>query len=266
MTVEIVYFSHGGGPLPILGDPSHRAMIEFMKALPQRLRKPDAILVLSAHWEESVPTVQTGAAPSMFYDYYGFPAESYEVTYPAPGDPALAARVATVLQEEGVPVRTDDRRGFDHGLFIPLMLMYPEADIPCFQVSLMRNLDPAAHLALGEALRGLASENLLVVGSGSSFHNLRAFTFGTGRDTDEANNAFQDWLEDTCAGPLTQEERERRLIGWEKAPAARYVHPREEHLLPLHVCVGLAGGRGETIFDDSIAGKRCVAFLWGAGD
>ena len=262
---RIVYFSHGGGPLPILGDPSHQAMVEFMTALPQRFPKPSAILVVSAHWEEAVTTLQGGAAPGLLYDYYGFPPESYEVTYPAPGAPVLAERVSGLRQEHGIPTRIDAHRGFDHGLFIPLKLMYPEADIPCLQLSLVRGLDPAAHLALGKALRGLAGEDILVAGSGSSFHNLGAFTFGRGDPKDEANDGFQDWLVDTCTGPHSEAERERRLIHWEEAPAARYVHPRSEHLLPVHVCAAMAGGPGETVFDDSIAGKRCVAFLWGAG-
>jgi 4,5-DOPA dioxygenase extradiol len=259
---QIVYFSHGGGPLPILGDPGHKAMVDFMLALPSRLRRPDAILVISAHWEERVATLLGAPNPPMFYDYYGFPAEAYEITYPAPGSPALANRIAGLLGEHRVPARIDSERGFDHGLFIPLKLMYPQADIPSLQLSLLRGLDPAAHIALGKALRELMGENLLVVGSGFSFHNMRAFSWQATDAPDPANDAFQDWLIEVCTGPIPQPERERRLIEWEKAPSARYCHPREEHLLPLHVCLGMADKPAEVVFDDRILGKRGVAFLW----
>lgn len=259
---RIVYFSHGGGPLPILGDASHASMVQFMRRLPERLRKPEAIIVVSAHWEERAATLLGAGAPPMLYDYYGFPAAAYDITYPAPGNPALAERIAGMLRGGGVEARIDQRRGFDHGLFIPLKLMYPLADVPSIQLSLVRGLDPGAHLALGRALRGLAAENVLVVGSGFSFHNMGAFSWDGGSLPDRANDAFQDWLRETCALPLPQPERERRLAAWEKAPAARYCHPREEHLLPLHVCAAMAGGPAEVVFDDRILGKRALAFLW----
>lgn len=260
---QIVYFSHGGGPLPILGDPGHQAMVDFMKALPRQLTKPEAILVISAHWEEPVATLLGAQNPPMFYDYYGFPEQAYEITYPAPGSPALAERLAGLLKKNDIPARLDTQRGFDHGLFIPLKLMYPEADIPSLQLSLLRGLNPAAHIALGKALRELLPENILVIGSGFSFHNMNAFFGGSFGAPDPANDAFQDWLIETCAGPLSPAEREQRLLEWEKAPSARYCHPREEHLLPLHVCSGLAAGApARVVFDAPILGKRGVAFLW----
>jgi 4,5-DOPA dioxygenase extradiol len=262
LRAQIVYFSHGGGPLPILGDPSHKAMVVFMKQLPSRLRKPDAVLVISAHWEERTATLLGAQTPPMLYDYYGFPDEAYSITYPAPGSPELANRIAGILNKNGIPARIDSQRGFDHGLFIPLKLMYPQADIPSLQLSLLRGLDPTAHIALGRALRELMPENILVIGSGFSFHNLRAFSW-QGIDTpDPANDAFQNWLIEVCAGSISQPEREQRLIDWQKAPSARYCHPREEHLLPLHVCLGMADKPATTIFDDYILGKRGVAFLW----
>lgn len=259
---QIIYFSHGGGPLPVLGDPGHQAMVDFMKRLPAQLTKPDAILVVSAHWEESSATLLSAPNPPMFYDYYGFPPQAYEITYPAPGHPALAERVAVLLEKKGIPARLDARRGFDHGVFIPLMLMYPAADIPVTQLSLLRGLNPAAHITLGKALQELLSENILVIGSGFSFHNQTAFFGQKFGAPDPANNAFQDWLIETCTADLTSAERERRLIEWEKAPSARYCHPREEHLLPLHVCQALADTPAEVIFDDKILGKRGVGFLW----
>ena len=259
---QIVYFSHGGGPLPILGDPGHQAMVEFMKGLPARLTRPDAILVISAHWEENAATLLGAERPPMLYDYYGFPREAYEITYPAPGSPDLARRIVELLDAGKIPARIDMKRGFDHGLFIPLAMMYPEADIPCLQLSLVAGLDPGAHVALGNALRGLADMNILIVGSGFSFHNMRAFDWSGEKKPDPRNDEFQEWLIDTCAGPHTQQEREKRLIAWEEAPSARYCHPREEHLLPLHVCAGMAETPATVAFDDAILGKRAVALLW----
>ena len=259
---QILYFSHGGGPLPILGDASHKAMVDFMLQLPSRLRKPDAILVISAHWEESTAKLLGANNPPMFYDYYGFPDEAYEIIYPAPGSPELANRIISLLLKSNITAHLDPQRGFDHGLFIPLKLMYPKADIPSLQLSLLRGLNPAAHIALGSALRELMHENILVIGSGFSFHNMKAFSLEGMNTPDPANDAFQNWLIEVCTGPITQSEREQFLIEWQKAPSARYCHPREEHLLPLHVCLGMANKPASTIFDDYILGKRGVAFLW----
>jgi 4,5-DOPA dioxygenase extradiol len=260
---QVVYFSHGGGPLPILGDPRHKAMIDFIKALPLRLTRPDAIVVVSAHWEERVVTLLGGHHPPMFYDYYGFPEESYEITYPAPGNPALAERIAEELRANEIPCAVDRERGFDHGLFVPLKMMYPNADIPSIQISLMRGLNPSAHIALGKALRSFMNENILVVGSGFSFHNMEAFSWTNVPDEpDRRNDAFQDWLIETCTTSIPHHDREHRLVEWSHAPSARYCHSREEHLLPLHVCVGMTEEPGTLVFDDYIFGKRAVAFLW----
>jgi len=259
---QVVYLSHGGGPLPILGDPGHQAMVDFMTWLPSQLRKPDAILVISAHWEENVATLLGANNPPLYYDYYGFPQKAYEITYPASGHPVFAKRVAALFEKNNIASRIDIERGFDHGTFIPLKLMYPEADIPVIQLSLLRGLDAAAHIALGNALDELMEENILIVGSGFSFHNQNAF-FGRKPDApDPANDAFQNWLIETCTDSFSQQKREARLIAWEKAPAARYCHPREEHLLPLHVCVGMTKSPAKVVFDDQILGKRGVAFLW----
>jgi 4,5-DOPA dioxygenase extradiol len=259
---QIVYFSHGGGPLPILGDPGHKAMIDFMTTLPDRLTRPNAIVVISAHWEETNATLLGAQYPPMFYDYYGFPDKAYEIQYPAPGSPDLAKRISGLLNKNNISTQIDLERGFDHGMFIPLKMMYPQADIPSIQLSLLRGLNPAAHIALGKALRDLLDENILVIGSGFSFHNLRAFMWQGVDKPDPANDAFQDWLIRTVAGSLSEQEREKQLIEWEKAPSARYCHPREEHLLPLHVCQGMAGTPGELIFNDQILGIRSVGFLW----
>ena len=233
-----------------------------MQKLASQLRHPDAILVISAHWEESAATLLGANAPPMLYDYYGFPDEAYDIHYPAPGSPDLADRISEFLNKSNIPARIDPQRGFDHGLFIPLKLMYPQANIPSLQLSLLQGLNPAAHITLGKALSELMLENILVIGSGFSFHNMKAFSWKGENTADPANDAFQNWLITVCTGPITQNEREKRLIKWERAPSARYCHPREEHLLPLHVCLGMAGKPAEVIFDDYIIGKRSVAFLW----
>jgi aromatic ring-opening dioxygenase catalytic subunit (LigB family) len=259
---QIVYFSHGGGPLPMLGDKGHRAMVEFMRQLSSRLKRPEAILVVSAHWEERVATLLGAQKPVMLYDYNGFPDEAYEIVYPAPGNPQLAERIVRLLHENNIQGRVDTQRGFDHGVFIPLKLMYPEADIPALQLSLLSGLDPVAHISLGQGLRELLPENILVIGSGFSFHNMSAFSRHDTIFSDLENDRFQDWLINVCTSSLSQAEREQLLIDWLKAPAARYCHPREEHLLPLHVCLAMAGKTAELIFDDYILGKRGVAFQW----
>lgn len=146
---HILYLSHGGGPLPLLGDPNHAELVTRLRALGALLPRPSAILVISAHWEAAVPTLTAGTAPGLMYDYYGFPAKSYEIRYPAPGEPRLAAQIQQVLEQSGMEARLDAERGFDHGLFVPLKLLYPGADIPCVQLSLVDSLDAATHLAIG---------------------------------------------------------------------------------------------------------------------
>lgn len=259
---QVLYISHGGGPLPLLGDPSHTAMIEFMRGLPASLHRPEAILVISAHWEEHAPTALASPKPPMLYDYYGFPPEAYVFSYPAPGNPALAQKIATLLGEAGIPAHLDAQRGFDHGSFIPLSLMYGDADIPMIQLSLIRGLDAQQHLSLGRALSGLLEENILIIGSGFSFHNMQAFSFAGGRRQDDKNDAFQDWLIKVSTGKYSQQEREDQLLHWEQAPFARYCHPREEHLLPLLVCLSLAGGPAKVVFDEYILGKRSLTLQW----
>jgi len=259
---QVVFFSHGGGPLPILGDSGHKAMVNFMQQLPLQLKKPDAIIVISAHWEESTVTVLGSQTTSMFHDYYGFPDEAYEIKYPAPGSPDLARRIADSLMKNKISARIDFERGFDHGLFIPLKLMYPQANIPSLQISLLRGLDPGKHIDLGNGLNEFMNENILIIGSGFSFHNLGAFSWEGINTPDPANDEFQSWLIELCTGSISQSERERRLMEWQKAPFARYCHPREEHLMPVHVCLSAANKQAALIFNDYIMGKKAVAFLW----
>jgi len=261
----VLYLPHGGGPLPLLGEPGHAALTAFLNNIPETLGEPAAILVISAHWEEERPAITGGARPELIYDYYGFPPESYAISYPAPGDPGLAEAVRELLDNAGFIPRLDERRGFDHGLFVPLKLMYPAARIPCLQVSLLANLDPAAHIALGKALAPLRARNVLVIGSGMSFHNMRMLV-SPDADSDGRDVAFDDWLGETCTDPtLSADARERRLVEWDRAPGARFCHPREEHLLPLHVCYGVActdTPLAEAVFNQRVLGQQVSGFVW----
>jgi 4,5-DOPA dioxygenase extradiol len=260
---KALFLSHGGGPMPLLGDSGHREMVAILERIAAKLPKPDALVVVSAHWEEPVPTLTAGANPPLIYDYYGFPAESYEIQYPCPGSPALARRVHDLLGEAGMPAKLDETRGFDHGLFVPLKLMYPQADIPCIQLSLSHTLDPAQHLAMGRALQSLHADNILLIGSGFSFHNLRAFFQPLPREFEAANRAFESWLLQTCgSADYSEPERADLLLRWAEAPGARFCHPREEHLLPLHVCYGAAQGPCRESFELEILNKKASMYLW----
>ncbi len=260
---RVIFLSHGGGPLPLLGDEDHKDMVDNLRAISTQLKKPSAILVISAHWEEEIPTITAGKRPSLIYDYYGFPKESYEIKYPCPGEPILAQKIHRLLNDKGIETRLDEQRGFDHGLFVPLKIMYPIADVPCLQLSLVQGLDPAKHIKMGAALAGLECENLLVIGSGFSFHNLHAFFAPISKDSNVMNESFEHWLIDTCTNSdLDGVERIHRLEQWEKAPFARYCHPREEHLLPLHVCYGLAQTACSEYFELHIMNRKASVYLW----
>ena len=243
-----IYIPHGGGPWPFVDIPfipagSLEPLAHYLRTLVTSLEtRPDALLVVSAHWEEPVVTVMTGLHPPMLYDYTGFAPEAYRLEWPAPGAPALAERVTSLLGGAGFRTATNATRGFDHGTFVPLMLALPDADIPILQVSLINTLDAAEHIALGRALAPLRDEGVLLVGSGNSYHNMRGF--GHIAST-EPSRQFDAWLADAVCQPPA--ERERLLGDWELAPAARHCHPREEHLLPLHVMLGAGLGDAATL-------------------
>jgi len=264
--MPVAFIPHGGGPWPFVdlgmdaGEVARlRAYLQDeLSALPGR--KPRALLVISAHWEERVPTLLGADHPPLLFDYYGFPPESYELTWPAPGAPPwLQQRVQQLLAVAGFESAVDPERGYDHGTFVPLKLTYPNADVPVLQLSLLRGLDPAAHLRLGAALGALRDEEVFIVGSGMSFHNLRAFRDPNARPRAEP---FHAWLNETIA--LEPAARAERLTHWAGAPAARFVHPREEHLLPLMVAAGAAGAdRGRTSFDGTVLGMPVSAVHFG---
>ena len=259
----VLYLPHGGGPLPLLGDPAHQEMINCLEHVVRLFEKPAAIVVISAHWEEEKPTMTSGQQPPLIYDYYGFPKASYEISYPVKGEPALAQQICDLFKHANIEAELVGQRGFDHGLFVPLKIMYPDADIPCVQLSLLKSLDPLQHIRMGKALADLRRQNVLVIGSGFSFHNLKAFFSPSNHESRNFNESFEQWLMDTCANAeLDEQERARRLVQWEEAPGARYCHPREEHLLPLHVCYGMAQSPTREIFRLEIMGKRTSCYLW----
>jgi aromatic ring-opening dioxygenase catalytic subunit (LigB family) len=257
------YLAHGGGPCFFMewpGDPhAWDSLGGWLRGLRDELpARPSAIVVVSAHWEAATPTVTANAKPGLIYDYRGFPAHTYELQYDAPGSPALAARVQSLLGAAGIGAAADPERGFDHGVFVPFKLIEPEGHIPIVQLSLVRGLDPAEHLAIGRALAPLRDEGVLIAGSGMSYHNMRAM-MGQGPIGGEQ---FDAWLGSTVAAD--GESRDARLTKWERAPEARDVHPREDHLLPLMVVAGAAGSDpGTTVFHDRLLGAPTSAFRFG---
>jgi aromatic ring-opening dioxygenase catalytic subunit (LigB family) len=245
-----LYIPHGGGPCFFMDDPhgTWTAMAGFLRDIPSTLPgKPKAILLISGHWETRGFTLTSSERPPLIYDYYGFPPHTYEIRYDAPGDPALAARGAGLLREAGMTAALDPVRGYDHGVFVPLKVAFPDADVPIVQMSVEQSFDPALHMAAGHALAPLRDEGVLIVGSGMSFHNMR----GYGNPAAVApSTQFDRWL--TAAAEAEPGERARRLAAWDQAPAGRLSHPREEHLIPLMVAAGASDAPGRSIFNGEV--------------
>lgn len=261
-----LFVPHGAGPCFFMDwDPPHTwtRLGDWLRGLvPVAGRRPQALLVISAHWEAPVFTATAAARPGLIYDYSGFPPHTYQITWPAPGAPELALRVQECLTAAGIASAADPARGLDHGVFIPMKLAFPGAEIPVVQLSLQAGLDPTAHLAMGRALAPLRQEGVLIVGSGMSFHNMRRFRFAGG-PVDADSQHFDAWLAETVALPA--DARAARLRDWASAPGARASHPREEHLLPLHVVAGAAAeSAGERIFADEVMASAQSAFRFGA--
>jgi aromatic ring-opening dioxygenase catalytic subunit (LigB family) len=238
MTLPTYFISHGGGPWPWIPEmrQSLRPLEQSLADMPRQIGvTPKAILMVSGHWEDhDAFLVMANPKPPMLYDYGGFPAHTYQVQYPAPGSPELAQRVMALIAGAGLPTELDTQRGFDHGMFSPMAVMYPEANVPVVQLSMMSDMDPARHIALGRALAPLRNEGVLIIGSGLSYHNLRRM----GPAAKEPSEAFDAWLR--AAVNASPKDREAALLAWEKAPAARISHPHEDHLIPLMVAVGAA--------------------------
>lgn len=258
----VIFLPHGGGPCFFMdwtwgpADTWH-ATKRFLESVASTLpEKPKALLVISGHWEEPAFTVSTADKPQLIFDYSGFPAHTYQITWPAPGDPALAVRVAEPLSNAALPSAADPTRGYDHGVFVPLKVAFPHAEIPVVTLSLEHSLDPALHIAAGRALAPLRDEGVLIIASGMSFHNLRAYLHP---ETPDRARAFDAWLTSAVESPAMK--RNSLLSKWSEAPFAAYAHPREEHLIPLMVASG-AGGEtpGKRVFTDEPMGARISAY------
>ncbi|WP_293775496.1 class III extradiol ring-cleavage dioxygenase [uncultured Oxalicibacterium sp.] len=259
------FIPHGGGPCFFMdwpGDPHMwDRMANFLRSVsPSLPKRPKAILIVSGHWEEAEFTLGATTQPGLIYDYYGFPEHTYQLEYAAPGAPELAARVQTLLTTAGITVNHEESRGWDHGVFIPLKVMFPDADIPVLQLSMKKGLDAAEHLRVGQTLQTLRDENVLILGSGMSFHNMRGFSPAF-RD---ASAQFDDWL----ANMATQAENARNMLlqDWQNAPHARQVQPHPDHLLPLMVAAGAAGtDTGVRVFQDTVMNVVVSALAFGTG-
>jgi 4,5-DOPA dioxygenase extradiol len=265
MTMPTVFIPHGGGPCFFMNpaaapDPMWRPMESYLKGLVASLpERPSAILLVSGHWEESAFALHVGARPSLYFDYYNFPPHTYQLRWDAPGAPDLARRAAGMLESAGFDTAEEAERGWDHGVFIPLMVALPDADIPVAQLSLRRDLDPAAHIAAGRALAPLRDEGVLIVGSGMSFHNLRE----RGPQVTARADIWDDALTDAVTDPDPQ-SRARRVADWASLPEAHFAHPREEHLLPLMVALGAGGNDPATRdFNDHVLGWAVSGYRFG---
>jgi aromatic ring-opening dioxygenase catalytic subunit (LigB family) len=264
-----IYIPHGGGPCFFMdpsepdrpySDPIWHPMQAYLAQLMERLpERPRAMLIVSGHWEEPVFTVHKGDQPSLLFDYYGFPPHTYQLRWDAPGEPAVAARVAELLSQAGFPVAEESERGWDHGVFIPMKVARPQADIPVVQLSLREDLDPAAHIAAGRALEPLRDEGVVIIGSGMSFHNMRV------RDS-EARTPSLLW-DGALTEAVTEADRDHRaarMAAWDLLPEARFAHPREEHLLPLMVALGAGGDDAATVDHHShVRGWPISAYRFG---
>lgn len=250
MTLPTLFIPHGAGPCFFMDwtrgpadtwDKTAAWLKSLVAGLPER---PKAILVISGHWEEDRFTVGSSPRPPLIFDYYGFPEPTYRLRFDAPGSPELAGRVRELLSAAGFPTAEDPQRGYDHGVFVPLLLATPAADIPVVQLSLRADLDPEVHLAAGRALSPLRDEGVLIVGSGMSWHNMAGFSPAFTAKSE----AFDAWLSAAMADPAGRDEAIRH---WDQGPYAREAHPREEHLAPLFVAAGAAQGEpGRHVFRD----------------
>jgi len=264
--LPVLFISHGGGPWAYVD--AMKAMYAHtereLRRLPGRLAiRPQAVLVVSAHWEASRFSISSSSRPPMNYDYSGFTPHTYQIIYPAPGSPLLAGRARDLIAAAGIDVASDPHQGFDHGVFVPLGLMYPAADMPIVMLSVRSDYDPGAHLALGRALEPLREEGVLVVGSGLTYHNMRGFN----RDSSTADaDIFTHYLSEAIALEDAS-MRDERLLHWESAPRARSAHPREDHLMPLLVAAGAAGGdEGRVLFAENIMKIPMTSYVFGEID
>ncbi|CAH2987641.1 unnamed protein product [Chilo suppressalis] len=261
-----LFVNHGGGPLPLLGDADHAGLTNFLRDEVKKhlnLAETKAIILVTAHWEESSVTISSGTKHSLYFDYYGFPPESYKYKYDAPGDPELANRIQQALTKAGIKSKLDPKRGWDHGVFVPMMLINPAANVPIVQVSVLSSQDPEEHYKLGETLYQFRKEGVAVLGSGMSYHNMREFMMG--RTGKVVNAEFDEYLHKVCTDE-DESKRKEGLLMWRKQPGATEAHPMRaaEHFMPLIVIAGAGGPKpGTRIFNwDMSRTFRLSAFVW----
>jgi aromatic ring-opening dioxygenase catalytic subunit (LigB family) len=264
-TLPTYFISHGGGPWPWMKGQMNGAYDKLeasLKDMPRQIgATPKAALVISGHWEAPDFTIMSTPNPPMIYDYSGFPEHTYRIKYAARGSPKTAERVKELMEGAGIVAQLDTKRGFDHGTFAPVAVIYPDADVPVLQLSLRHGYDPQDHIAVGRALAPLRDEGVLILGSGLSYHNLREF----GPRAREPSAAFDRWLQETLVA-VSPADRVARLVEWDAAPAARSAHPQEDHLLPLMVVVGAAGDdKAVCVYheDNFFGGIAVSSFMFG---
>lgn len=267
--LPVYFIPHGGGPWHVMddamGDPvGYGVLRTYLTELGLKYRSEiKAILVVSAHWEENVPTIHFGQNPPMYCDYYGFPDFTYQLKWNVPGQPQLAEKVEALLSNAGFKIKREYKRGFDHGIFVPLMIAFPEAKIPVIQLSLVHSLDPATHLAMGKAIEPLREQDVLIIGSGMSYHNMHGFMSGSGKAS-KISKQFDNWLSNTIE-TADAEKRNKLLMDWKTAPGALDSHPRSEHLVPLFVIAGAAGkDRGSHDFSGKLMGVNISGYKFGS--
>lgn len=269
---SVVMACHGGGPMPVLGDPGHKELIQSMRShIPKILRlgtpaAPRAIVVVTAHWSASQPTISNAESHSLLYDYGGFPKEAYALKYPAPGSPQVADEVAAVLREAGFEPKMDGKRGWDHGVFIPMLLINPQADIPIVQLSVLNSASPAEHFRMGQALGKLRDSNVAILGSGMpTMHNLPAMFSAQAGDGGfrKRNKEWSDRL-NAAVSIEKSEERGKALEGWRDWIGSKEAHPvgGEEHFLPLIVCAGAGGDGKGGAFSNHLMGFDHWSYYW----
>lgn len=259
----VVFFTHGAGPLPALEEPSNAKLTAFLRSFEPQFDNVKGIVLFTAHWVNEEVTISSGTTHELYYDYEGFPPAAYEFRYPAPGDPDLAKEVQALLKAANVPTKLDPERGWDHGVFVPLLLAQPKADIPIVQVSIRSTLDAAEHIAIGSAVQSLREKGIAIVGSGASFHNMTVAmeAIKSKKPMVQSSIGFEGAVRAACL--LPKKERNERLAQWEYFPNARYNYPddgSEDHFMPLCIASSAGGdGPGQLVYEDVFLGGACCS-------